>query len=129
MRGQSYFTFSGPDGKFKLEGIAPGRYNLSVWRTGFVVQDYGQKSQAGQGAVLALEPGQKLSDLVFKLVRSSVISGRVLDEDGEPMPRVTVQAFRFSYLQGQRNFFRMARWRPMIVENTGCSTCRLDAII
>ena len=109
MRGHSYFTFSGADGKFKLEGVAPGRYTLSVSRNGFVDQKYGQKSPEGQGAVLALEPRQKLSDLVFKLIRSSVISGRVLDEDGEPMPRVTVQALRLSYHEGQKQFLPEAR--------------------
>ena len=38
----------------------------------------------------------------MKLPKGSVIAGRVLDEDAEPVPGATVRAFRFEYQQGER---------------------------
>lgn len=97
-------VITGVDGKFLLENIEPGRYSLSVVRNGYVRQEYGQHHSGDPAAVLTLLPGQKMSDLVFKLVPSAVISGRVLDEDGDPLRWVHMTAFRWSYYRGKRTF-------------------------
>jgi protocatechuate 3,4-dioxygenase beta subunit len=89
-------------GRFELKGIDPGRYRLTVSRVGFVTQEYGQKKSDGPGAVLALRPGQELKDLLFRLIPSGVIAGRILDEDGEPLPSVNVTAAREVYSDGKR---------------------------
>jgi hypothetical protein len=89
-------------GRFELRGIDPGRYRLTVSRVGFVTQEYGQKKSDDPGAVLALRPGQELKDLVFRLIPSGVIAGRILDEDGEALPSVNVTAAREVYSEGKR---------------------------
>src|SRR5205807_10270303 len=40
------------------------------------------------------EPGQKISDVLFRMTAAAVITGRVNNEDGEPMIRVQVVALR-----------------------------------
>jgi hypothetical protein len=52
-------------GRFELKGIDPGRYRLKVSRTGFVTQEYGQKTPNDPGAEIRLAPGQNLRDLLF----------------------------------------------------------------
>jgi protocatechuate 3,4-dioxygenase beta subunit len=89
-------------GRFELKGIDPGRYRLTVSRVGFVTQEYGQKKSDDPGAVLALRPGQELKDLLFRMIPSGVIAGRIVDEDGEPLPTVNVTAAREVYLEGKR---------------------------
>jgi len=42
------------------------------------------------GAILALVPGQEVNAVLFRLVRGCAITGRVIDEAGEPMVSVTV---------------------------------------
>ena len=37
-------------GRFELKGIDPGRYRLKVSRTGFVTEEYGQKTPNDPGA-------------------------------------------------------------------------------
>jgi hypothetical protein len=49
-----------------------------------------------------LRPGQELTDLLFRLIPAAVISGRILDEDGEPLASVTVSAAREVYSEGKR---------------------------
>ena len=89
-------------GRFELKGIDPGRYRLTVSRVGFVTQDYGQKRSDDPGAVLTLRPGQDLKDLLFRLIPSGVIAGRILDEDGEPLPSVSVTVAQEVYSDGKR---------------------------
>ena len=89
-------------GNFEIKGIAPGKYFLHVMRAGFVTQQYGQKRLNDAGAILSLRPGQNVNDLLFRLVPSAVISGRIEDEDGNPLPWVRVSALREIYLRGRR---------------------------
>ncbi len=88
-------------GRFQFKGIDPGRYHVSVSRAGFVVQEYGQKKTGDPGALLALRSGQEVKDLLFRLIPSAVIAGKILDEDGEPLPEIVVSALRQGYLEGK----------------------------
>ena len=91
------------DGRFALKAIDPGPYRLSVSRVGFVTEEYGQRKPNTPGAVLTLRPGQELKDLLFRLIPAGVISGRIFDDDGEPLPSVAVEAFRQVYSEGKRS--------------------------
>lgn len=93
---------SDASGKFILKEVDPGRYRLNVERNGYVRQQYGQRGPGQPGAILTLEPGRRLRDLIFKMVPSAAIAGRVFDEDGEPVPWVQVQAMRYRYFEGRR---------------------------
>jgi hypothetical protein len=93
---------SGADGRFLLKNVPAGNYHLRVSRNGYFEVEYGQKKPSDPGAILNLQPGQTISDLVFKMGRAGVISGRVFDEDGEPMARVMVAALRNSYTDGRQ---------------------------
>jgi hypothetical protein len=89
-------------GRFQLSGIDPGRYRLKVSRAGFVMQEYGQRTPNDPGAEIRLSAGQNLRDLLFRLIPWGVIAGRVLDEEGEPLPWAQVSALREVYSSGKR---------------------------
>ncbi|HKN75826.1 MAG TPA: carboxypeptidase regulatory-like domain-containing protein [Candidatus Acidoferrum sp.] len=98
-------TFSGVTdlgGRFEIKGVDPGRYHLRVIRNGYATQEYGQRTPNDPGAILALSPGQDLKDLLFRLVPSAVISGRIQNENGDPLPWVRVSALRATYTRGRR---------------------------
>lgn len=90
---QNYQTSTDTEGIFVVSDIVPGTYSLSVLKNGFVPQRYGQKKPRDMGIPLALVPGQKVQDIVFRLIAATTVTGRVVDEEGEPMPRVLVQVF------------------------------------
>jgi hypothetical protein len=77
---------------------------LKVSRDGYVEQEFGQKKPTDPGAMFVLRPGQKMSDLIFKLGRAGVITGHVFNADGEPMPHVVLNAIRQVYRDGRREF-------------------------
>jgi len=100
--GESYGAQTNEAGMFSVENVQPGRYYLNVERTGYVTQSYGETSSRGSGAILTLGPGEKAHDLVFRLVPWAAITGRITDEDGEPVPRVRVMALRRVFSRGRR---------------------------
>jgi protocatechuate 3,4-dioxygenase beta subunit len=89
-------------GRFELKGIAPGRYDLSAQRNGFVTQEYGQRTPDGAGTSLTLFAGQKIPDIIFQMIPAAAITGHVYDEDGEPVLRAQVASMQYRYINGQR---------------------------
>jgi protocatechuate 3,4-dioxygenase beta subunit len=88
--GGNYTASSDADGHFHIENVVPGRYRIFIERTGFVgVNGHGLKSDTN---VFTVQAGQSVEDLVFRMLPTAVISGRIRDEDGDPMSGVRVVA-------------------------------------
>lgn len=90
------------EGRFLFQNAEPGSYLLSAERTGFLRMEYGARSASSAGAPLTLAAGQRLRDLEFKLTPQGVITGRVVDEEGEPLAGVEVAAMRQRAFGSQR---------------------------
>ena len=91
-RGGNYTAITDTDGHFHIENMQPGRYRVFFEKTGFVeINARGQKADVN---VIAIPPGKSLDDLMFRMLPNAVITGRITDEDGDPMPGVRVIAQR-----------------------------------
>lgn len=88
-------------GHFSIENIQPGRYMLFVEHPSYVQQQYGQDKPRSPGEVITLEGGQKITDLVFRLQQCAAMSGRVIDETGQPIEGVHVEVMRRTYYGGK----------------------------
>jgi hypothetical protein len=95
-------TKTSADGRFELKNVPPGQYKLRVTRNGYVDQGLNQRKPGDPGATFTLRPSQRISELLFKLARAAVITGKVFDEDGEPMVGVTVRAMRQDFSNGRK---------------------------
>src|SRR5438093_5983182 len=89
-------------GVFDFTELPAGRYTLTASKSGFIALSYGQRRPLQAGTPLQLGDGEQLKGLEFRLPRGGVISGRVFDEDGEPVPGAMVRVMRYQYLQGDR---------------------------
>lgn len=89
-------------GRFELRELQGGRYTLSASKGGFVSLQYGQRRPGEPGTPIELASGQTLEKLVIGLPRGSVITGRIVDEFGEPLTGAQVQAMRYAWAQGAR---------------------------
>jgi protocatechuate 3,4-dioxygenase beta subunit len=98
----SYSTATDAGGSFAMKDIDPGKYRLSVTRTGFVQGEYGARGPLRQGTTLTLAAGQHLQDVNFRLTPHAVIIGRVVDESGDPVANAQVQAMRYRFYQGKK---------------------------
>jgi protocatechuate 3,4-dioxygenase beta subunit len=107
--GQVYAGVSDSDGRFTIKDVPAGRYRFFATHTGYVDQRY-QPSGAENGAVLSLQPGQEVKDVIFRMILAAVITGRVNDEDGEPMASIQVVALhRPSEDEREENLWRSQR--------------------
>lgn len=95
-------TGTDEDGHFCFRSLDPGQYQLSAARTGYVRQQYGQRAPNQPGTPLTLAEGQQISGISFRMVPDAVIVGKVLDEDGEPVPGVRISVLKWGYRNGRR---------------------------
>jgi protocatechuate 3,4-dioxygenase beta subunit len=95
-------TLTDDTGAFTLTDLPEGRYTLQVSKPGFITLQYGQRRPLQAGTPIQLAAGQALRGADFSLPRGGAISGRVLDENSEPMPGVSVRVLEYRYAQGAR---------------------------
>src|SRR5690349_14798540 len=79
---QGGIAISDGAGKFKLENLTPGSYQISVSRTGYVPES--AYRFGGRNWIIKIDRGQHLNDLAIKLTPQGVIAGYVFDESGDP---------------------------------------------
>ena len=80
----------------------PGAYSLKAERSGYLTLAYGQRRTGEVGKPLQLGDGQTVKAIDFALPRMGVISGRVVDDTGEPIAKVVVYAMQLGRHQGVR---------------------------
>ena len=90
------------EGRWELRDLPAGRFTLNVTKGGFVSLSYGQKRAFEPGRPLEVANGQVIEKIDMALPRGSAVNGRVVDEFGDPVANVRVNAMRYSYLGGQR---------------------------
>jgi len=87
-QGGNYTATTDADGHFGVENVVPGRYRLSLEKTGFVeVNGRGSKADVN---VFTVQAGGAVEDLLFRMLPMAIISGHVTDEDGDPMSGVRI---------------------------------------
>ena len=93
--GRPYTAESGADGTFRIEGVPAGVYTPAAQRRGFVTPEKSLPE-------LFIAQGEDAVLLNLRMTPTGVISGRVLDADGDPLSRIYVQAMQYTYTQGTR---------------------------
>jgi len=99
--GRRYLTATDARGAFILQDVEPGKYRLMVTKGGYARVEYGARGPNHPGSTISLDPGQHVHDLVVRLTPQAVISGRVIDEDGEPVANLSVQLCQYVYGGGR----------------------------
>jgi len=79
------------DGRFAFEEVPPGKYSLEGAKKGFISAFYDQHEQYSTAIVTGA--GFDTENFVLKLPPDAVITGRVLDEAGEPVRHATVSLY------------------------------------
>jgi len=102
------------DGRYEVRALPPGEYSLKASRGGYLTLAYGQRRTGELGKPLHLGEGQTVTAIDFALPHMGVISGRVVDETGEPVAKVTVSAMQLGRHQGARKLI------PVLVPEECC---------
>jgi hypothetical protein len=105
---------TGQDGRFAFVGIPQGRYALMAQRRGFLTASYGERE--GLSSAIVTGPGQHSDAIIFPLSPPCVISGKVVDDAGEPVAKATVQLIGSTIVSGRR---RLATTAVRQTDHTG----------
>jgi protocatechuate 3,4-dioxygenase beta subunit len=93
-------TTTDADGRYEFVELPAGRYVIGAGKGGYVTLQYGQRRPLEAGRPLAVVDDQILADVDFVLPRGSVITGRIVDEFGEPVTGAQIQVQRYQYGPG-----------------------------
>ena len=86
------------NGNFRAT-VTPGTYQARAERNGYV-------TLPGTLTAIAVSAGEAAKAVTIKLSKHGVITGRVLDEDGEPLARVNVQQLKWMQANGRRTLLQ-----------------------
>ncbi len=100
-----YQDTSDVSGRFHFEGVRADDYELTGQHPGYSEGILGAGEPGGSGVILHLVAGIQLAALELKLFRHSSVSGKVLDENGQPLLGVLVQAVRQQWFRGHKAYF------------------------
>jgi len=82
---------TGEDGRFAFRRLGPGKYSLQGSRRGYLTSGYQQHEQFWSAIVTGEE--LETQNLVLRLMPAAVLSGKVLDETGEPVRGAEVKLY------------------------------------
>jgi|SRR5580704_8693835 5-hydroxyisourate hydrolase-like protein (transthyretin family) len=91
-RQNARFVVTSEDGHFEFTQLGPGKYSLQGAKRGFIESAYDQHEQFSTAIVTGA--GLDTEHLVLRLPPFAVLSGKVLDESGEPVRKATVSLYR-----------------------------------
>jgi hypothetical protein len=95
-------TNTDAEGRYEIRDLPAGRYNITAMKGGFVQGQFGQRRPTDPGTPVDLADGQTAEKVNFILARGSVISGRIVDDGGEPVAGTQVMAMRYAFVSGAR---------------------------
>src|SRR6516162_10726946 len=92
--------FSADDGTFEFTGVPAGKFSLQGDRRGYLPASYDQHEQFSTAIVTGA--GVDTENLTLKLSAAAAISGRILDESGDPVRHARVMLYRVNHELGLR---------------------------
>lgn len=89
------------NGRFEFNNLFAGKYSLEAVRSGYLRSSFEQHGR--YSTAVAVGPNLSSTGLVFSLQRKAAITGMITDQDGEPVPRASVEVLRQAVVEGLRS--------------------------
>jgi hypothetical protein len=104
---------TGDDGRYEFH-VPAGKYSLDGDKRGFISASYDQHDQFSTAIVTGI--GLDTENLVLRLPPNAVLTGKVLDEFGEPVRDARIIVYRENHFQGVS---RITRYRDAATDDEG----------
>jgi protocatechuate 3,4-dioxygenase beta subunit len=85
------YVITSDNGKFEFMGVQAGKYSLTGRKRGYIAAAYDQHDQYSTAIVTGA--GLDTEILTLRLAPDAIISGKVLDESGEPVRHANVSLY------------------------------------
>jgi hypothetical protein len=97
------------EGRYDLTGLPAGTYTVIATKPNYVRTAWGEQRVEGPGKRITLADGQRLDNIDLRMTRAGAITGKIVDEFGDPVTDVVVNAMRYQYVQGSRRLLSSGR--------------------
>jgi protocatechuate 3,4-dioxygenase beta subunit len=101
-RGEPRAATTDDQGRFEIRELPAGDYFVNVRKAGYASLAFGQRRWSETPRPLTLRNGEVFDKCDVALQRGGVITGRVVDEVGEPVLEANVRVFRQAWFRGRR---------------------------
>jgi len=98
---QGLTTITDDRGRFRFADLPPGHFTIRATRPGWVSAWYGATAALRPGSSISLAEGEARS-ITVRMPRGAVITGSLLDENGQPAVNAGVAAMRAVMQSGER---------------------------
>lgn len=95
---------SDAQGHFVFRDLPAASFQITARRSGYVESMYGALSPDGEGKIIALAEGGRVSDIKVTLWKQATIAGTVLDDAGDPIIGLQVRAYKRNLIAGRWKF-------------------------
>jgi len=114
---ENRMTTTDADGRYEFKELPAGRYSVQASKGSYVQLQYGQVRPFEPGKPVEVLEAQTVEKVDFALPKGGVITGRILDEFGEPLADTQVAAMRYQNMGGRRRL--MPAGRPAMTNDIG----------
>jgi hypothetical protein len=90
------------NGQYEFSELPPGTYSIIARKAGFATMEYGQRRPSDPGRRIRLIDGQTVERIDLVLPSASTMTGRVVDENGDPIEDATVSIYTMTIVGGRR---------------------------
>jgi len=97
------------EGRYEIANLPAGTYTIIAAKANYVRTSWGEQRPEGPGKRIPLADGQALANVDVRLQHTGAITGKIVDEFGDPVTGVTVQGLRYQYVQGTRRLMPSGR--------------------
>jgi hypothetical protein len=84
-------------GRFAFRDVPAGRFALQAVRPGYLSASYGSRRPGRPGTAIPVTDGAKVTNLTLRLAKGGVITGTVVDGNGQPAAGISVGVLRYTY--------------------------------
>lgn len=102
MRGEPRGATTDDQGRFEFRDLAAGEFMVLARKPGYASLGFGQRRANEAPRPLTLGAAEVFDRCDIALERGGVITGRVLDEIGEPVLEASVRVLRRAWFRGRR---------------------------
>jgi len=106
---ENRITSTNETGAYEFKEVRAARYTVMASKGSYVNMSYGQHRSTDTAKPIEILDHQTVERVDLMLPRGGVITGRVVDEFGEPAPEIQVATERYQVIQGQRRLFPAGR--------------------
>jgi hypothetical protein len=95
------------NGRYSIADLPAGRYTVSARKPNYVAVNFGERRPLGNGQPIEVADGKTIDRIDFALPRGGVITGKIVDEFGDPVADVDVMPMRYFFVNGARRLQSM----------------------